>query len=174
MRNGILTQELAGSVRLSVSSAKTVLSLRISTIVHATEDPGKVDRAIRNLCQLDGSIQPFANRVKGHYGNQITSLVLTVKNSKAAENCLKDIWTRLSVLDRDAVHSSLTSRVDNSGTLFLRVDKQGAFKGTIRLQDTDPIKLGISFKSLGMKHHEIINTIQKMLTGITSSAVESH
>jgi RNA-binding protein len=154
------------------SSAKAV-SLRISAIVHATEDSRKVNQAIRNICQLDGSAEPAVNRVKGHHGNQITTLSLTVQNSKAAEKCLGGIWDRLTVLDRDSVFSSLASRVDTSGSLFLRIDKQEAFKRIIRLRDSDPIKVGISFQTYQSKRNGVVKEIQKVLTEISTQVAGS-
>ena len=147
-------------------------SLRVSAIVHATEDSRKVDQAIRNVSQLNGSAEPAANRAKGHYGNQITTLVLTVKSPKASENCLRNIWNQLVVLDKEKVFSSLASRVDASGTLFLRVDKQEALRGTIRLQDSDPIKVVISFtfRTSRSKQDGIVNDIRKLLTEFSTQA----
>jgi RNA binding exosome subunit len=156
-----------------MSSLAKAASLRISAIVHATEDSRKVNHAIKNICHFNGSAEPAVNRAKGHHGNQITTLALTVKNSKAAEKCLGDIWDRLAVLDRDSVFSSLASRVDTSGTLFLRIDKQEAFKRIIRLRDSDPIKVGISFKTFQSKRNGLVKEIQRVLTEISTQVAGS-
>lgn len=146
-----------------MSSHVKVITLRVSAIVHATEDSAKVNQAMRNISRANGTAEPAANRAKGHYGNQITTLVLTIRNPKVAENCIRDIWNRLSTLDKETVRSSLVSRVNSAGILYLRIDKQEAFKEKISLQDSDPIRLSISFK-IWAKLDEIVSDIQKFLT----------
>ena len=157
-----------------MSSPAKAVSLRISAIVHATEDSRKVDRAIANVCPAFGSAEPVVARAKGHHGNQITTVGLTVKNPRAAENCIREIWNRLSALDKEVIISSLASRMDSSGTLFLRIDKQAAFRGVVRLQDSDPIKVSISLKTPGLRKYEVANGVQKFLTEISTGASWSH
>ena len=149
-----------------MSSPTKVVTLRVSAIVHATEDSGRVIQAVRNISRANGIAEPAVNRAKGHHGNQITTLVSTVKNPKAAENCVRDIWNRLSALDKETILSSLASRVNTPGILYLRIDKQEAFKEKIRLQDSDPIRLSISFK-VRAKLDGIVNDIQKFLTEVS-------
>lgn len=157
-----------------MSSPAKAVSLRISAIVHATEDSRKVDRAIANVCPALSSPEPVVARAKGHHGNQITTLGLTLRNPRAAENCMREIWNRLSVLDKDSIISSLSSRMDTSGTLFLRIDKQAAFRGVMRLQDSDPIKVSVSLKTPVSKKREVANDVQKFLTEISTGVSGSH
>ena len=145
--------------------------MKVSAIVHATEDSARVIQAMRNISRAHGSAEPAVSRAKGHHGNQIATLVSTIKNPKAAENCVRDIWNRLSTLDKDTIMSSLALRVNTSGILFLRIDKQEAFKEKIRLQDSDPIRLSISFKVLA-KLDGIVNDIQKFLMEVSGSVDE--
>ena len=154
-----------------MSSHVKVHSLKVSAIVHATEDSGKVNQAMRNISRANGTAEPAVNRAKGHHGNQITTLESTVKNPKAAENCVRDIWNRLSTLDKETILSSLPSRVNTSGILYLRIDKQEAFKEKIRLQDSDPIRLSISFRVLA-KQDGIVNDIQKFLMEVSATVDE--
>src|SRR5260370_26863396 len=103
-------------------------SVKISTITHATEDPEKVARAIRNL-SLGGTSLGFAmTRAKGHHGNEIATSVLVIRNAKNAEIFLKNTWSGLSHMDRTEIYSSLASRIDSTGTMFLRINKQEALK----------------------------------------------
>jgi RNA binding exosome subunit len=143
-----------------------VFSVKISTITHATEDPEKVAQAIRNLCPGETSMGLTMNRAKGHHGNEIVTSVFTIRKAKNVEGFLQDIWNRLSQLDRTEVYSSLTSRIDGAGTLFLRIDKQDALKGRIRLQNTDPIKIGISFRTESSKQYEFVDDIRRRLEEI--------
>ena len=145
--------------------------MRVSAIAHATEDSGRVIQAMRNLSRSNDIVEPAVNRAKGHHGNQITTLALTIKNSRVAENCVRDIWSRLSALDKETILFSLVSRVNTSGVLFLRIDKQEAFKEKIRLQDSDPIRVSISFK-IWAKLDGIVNAIQEFLTEVSRAVDE--
>ena len=140
--------------------------MKISTITHATEDPEKVAQAIRNLSLGETSPGLIMNRAKGHHGNEIATSALTIRNAKNAERFLKNIWRGLSQLDRTDVYSSLTSRIDSAGTMYLRIDKQEALKGRIRLENTDPIKIEISFRTELSKRDELVDNIRRTLEEI--------
>jgi RNA binding exosome subunit len=139
------------------------LSAKITVIIHATEDPNKVAQAVRNISPDNVSTPAIVNAVKGHYGNRIQTLTSAVKSPKMVERLLLELWTSLSFFDRNEVYSSLPSRVDRAGTLFLRVDKQEAMKGRIRLQDSDPIKIGISFTGLSGRQTKSLDDFRKTL-----------
>ena len=142
------------------------VSVKISTITHATEDHEKVAKAIRNLSLGETSLGFIMNRAKGHHGNEITTSVFTIRNAKNAERFLKNIWSGLSQLDKTEVYSSLASRIDSSGTLFLRIDKQEALKGRIRLENIDPVKIEISFRTEPSKRNEFVDNIRRTLEEI--------
>ncbi len=141
-------------------------SAKVSTIIHATEDPEKVAHAIRNLYPDRKSIGSSMNRAKGHHGNEIVTLVFTIRNANGAESLLQNIWSGFSQLDRTEIYSSLASRIDSSGTLFLRIDKQDSFRGRIRLENSDPIKIEISFGTRSPKGDGFMDDIQKKLEEI--------
>lgn len=149
-----------------MNSLARAVAVRISTITHATEDPKKVAQAIRNLSLGETSSRLTINRAKGHHGNEITTSVFKTRNAQHAEIFLKNLWNGLSQFDRTEVHSSLASRIDSSGTLFLRIDKQEALKGRVRLQDTDPVKIEISFRTEPSKRNEFVDNIRKRLEEI--------
>jgi RNA binding exosome subunit len=105
-------------------------------------------------------------RAKGHHGNEIVTLVLTIRNAKSVEILLQNIWSGLSQLDKTETYSSLASRIDSSGTLFLRIDKQDSFRGIMRLENSDPIKVEISFRTRSPKGDGLAHDIQKKLEEI--------
>src|SRR5437867_5665825 len=107
-----------------MDSSAMAFSAKISTIIHATEDPEKVATAIRNLSLGEMPVGSTVNRAKGHHGNEIVTMGFTIRNAKNVEGFLRNIWNGLSHLDRTELHSSLTSRIDNGGTLFPRMDNQ--------------------------------------------------
>jgi RNA binding exosome subunit len=149
-----------------MDSQVRAFSAKISTIIHATEASEKVAQAIRNFCPDGTPIGSTTNRAKGHHGNEIVTLVLTMRNAKSVESLLQNIWSGFSQLDRTEIYSSLASRIDSTGTLFLRIDKQDSFRGKIRLEDSDPIKIEISFRTKSPKRNEFVDDIQKKLEEI--------
>jgi len=149
-----------------MNSPTKAFSVKISTITHATEDPEKVARVIRNLFLGGTSLGFTMTRAKGHHGNEIATSVLMIRNATNAEVFLKNIWSGLSQLDKTEVYSSLASRIDSTGTMFLRIDKQAALKGRIRLENTDPVKIEISFGTKQSKRNEFVDNIRRMLEEI--------
>jgi RNA binding exosome subunit len=149
-----------------MNSPAKAFSVKISTITHATEDPEKVARVIRNLSLGGTSLGFTMTRAKGHHGNEIATSVLMIRNATNAEVFLKNIWSGLSQLDKTEVYSSLASRIDSTGTMFLRLDKQEALKGRIRLENTDPVKIEISFRTEPSKRNEFVNNIRETLEEI--------
>jgi RNA binding exosome subunit len=141
-------------------------SIRISAITHATENSERVSRAIQNLSPGEISPGPNTTRAKGHHGNEIATMEFTIRNAKNVERFLQNIWRGLSQLDKTEVYSSLASRIDSAGTLFLRIDKQQALKGKIRLQHSDPIKIAISFRRRSPKGGEFVDDVRKKLEEI--------
>jgi RNA binding exosome subunit len=151
-----------------MDSLVRAFSVKISTIAHATEDVEKVAQAIRNLFLHEVPVSSTINRAKGHHGNEIVTIEFTLRNAMGAEALLHDVWNGLSQLDRTEVFSSLSARLDHAGTLFLRIDKQEALKRKIRLQDTDPIKVAISFRTMSSKGDDLVDNIQRKLEEIQS------
>lgn len=149
-----------------MDSPARAASVRISTITHATEDPKKVAQAIRNLSHGETSLGFTLNRAKGHHGNEIITSVVTIRSTKSAEIFLENLWSGLSQLDRNQVFSSLTSRIDSTGKMFLRIDKQEALKGRIRLLDIDPIRIEIPFRIEQSKRNEFADNIRRTLEEI--------
>ena len=149
-----------------MNSLARAVSAKISTITHATEDPKKVAQAMRNLSFSETSSGFTMNRAKGHHGNEIITSIFLIRNAKHAEIFLKNIWRGLSRLDRTEVYASLASRIDSTGTMFLRIDKQAALKGRIRLENTDPVKIEISFRTEPSKRNEFVNNIRETLEEI--------
>ena len=121
---------------------------------------------MRNLC-LDGTpVGSTMNRAKGHHGNEIVTLEFTIRSARNVESLLQNIWSGFSRLDRTEIYSSLASRIDSTGTLFLRIDKQDSLRGRIRLENSDPIKIEISFRTKSPKSEELVDDIQKKLEEI--------
>ncbi|TKX60133.1 RNA-binding protein [Halorubrum sp. SS7] len=95
---------------------------------YATEDVKRVEQALRSLLPEDVELDRVEN--VGHHGDRI--VVLSARVERADE--MRHVLDRLSELeDLDRVLDELDERVDDNCALFLRLDKQAAFRGDIRL-----------------------------------------
>ena len=95
---------------------------------YATEDQKRVKQALRSLLPDDAELDRVEN--VGHHGDRI--VVFSARIDVA--DGMRHVLDRLSELDDiDRVIDELDQRVDDNCALFLRLDKQAAFRGEVRL-----------------------------------------
>ena len=95
---------------------------------YATEDQKRVEEALRSLLPDDAELDRVEN--VGHHGDRI--VVFSARIDVA--DGMRYVLDRLSELDDiDRVIDELDQRVDDNCALFLRLDKQAAFRGEVRL-----------------------------------------
>ncbi|OYT39804.1 MAG: exosome protein [Desulfurococcales archaeon ex4484_58] len=128
--------------------------LEITTHCHATEDCSKVLKAIFNIVppSLRDRIEVHKQLLHGYYGNEI--VVYTVKVKDQADEILSYLASKLSDSEKAILSATLDLRYDHrTNKLYLRINKQEAFKDNIILYDSDDIvKITLSFKhSRGIK-----------------------
>ena len=124
----------------------TVDSIQITAISHATEDPDKIARAIAQVFSPATSRMEAEKRtVKGHFGNPITTFLSNARG-KQTDGLLDELYTRLRPRDQTRLLEELGSRIDEDGRLHLRFDKQDCFRGSLRLEDEDPVKVTVSLR----------------------------
>ncbi|MWV65131.1 RNA-binding protein [Halorubrum sp. JWXQ-INN 858] len=100
----------------------------LRTFVYATEDEKRVEEALRTFLPETVDLDRVEN--VGHHGDRI--VVLSARVETADE--MRHVLDRLATLDDlDRVLDELDDRVDDNCALFLRLDKQAAFKGDVRL-----------------------------------------
>ena len=140
-----------------------VATIRISTIAHATEDVEKVLNALELLASQEFVRSKVKKtRLKGHYGNEITTITLKLKE-RFAIIFFRRLWTRLPRDDVASLIQNVESHLDENRRFHLRLDKQLAAVGALHLTERDPIKIEVTFSGapeLGSKPSE---TIRKMI-----------
>ena len=120
-------------------------SVSLSAIAHSTEDPEKVWKALLNVSPREKfSSTTEESKFKGHYGNDIRFLKLLSRHSHA-EELFGSIWSRLDETDQESILDSIGAHVDNERDLHLRLDKEDCFRGVLRSQDREPLKVRVSF-----------------------------
>jgi RNA binding exosome subunit len=122
------------------------VSIRLSA--HATEDLDKVRRACLHLFPEDQAkdVTFQTAPLKGHYGNPITLLEAKIVDNALIEALLDTLRLRLSADDKQRIAWD-QSRVLEKRDLYLRLDKQAAVEGELRLRRDDPIHIRVHFKT---------------------------
>ena len=132
---------------------------------HATEEPTKVLKAlfsvVPNECRSRLDVKEEA--VRGYFKNPI--IIYRAKLSKRQEAEETFALIAKGIIDNDKIRlgKEIERRIDDSGKLFLRLDKQSAYMGEIAVrQDDDTIKLVIRFSGYPARKDRIIVTCKEV------------
>jgi RNA binding exosome subunit len=114
---------------------------------HATEDLDKVMEAVQNILPNEylGEIVFNRSSLEGHYGNPITFFETRIKDQKTIKALVEQLAANLSVLEKDELDRIIHLCIEK-GSLYIRLDKQAAFKGKTKLVTSDPIRIRIRFR----------------------------
>ena len=128
--------------------AASVTGLEIEAIAHATEDIEKVKEAILRVLPAEAreAVRLKVKELKGHHGNPIKLVRARIRDRALASAVFRHVVSGLPETDRLELVASLQRRL-SGGSLYLRLDKQRAFLGQLRLCYTDPIWMKFSFSS---------------------------
>lgn len=115
--------------------------------VHATEDLNKVIKAVHQILPADyvDDIVFKKNALRGHYGNPITLFETRIKKKKIVKALVKNVFSNLMKPDKERVLREIDLHVEE-GSLYVRLDKQAAFQGEMKLCIADPIRVRIRFR----------------------------
>ncbi len=121
---------------------KFVREVEISAFSHATEDEDKVEEAMKNLLPEENrDLWLTRKTLKGYHGDPITIVTGKIRTNKGATGVLRRVAHELSSLDQQRLLDELEVRLDEGGNLYIRLDKQSAYLGKVRLLETDPVKM---------------------------------
>ena len=121
---------------------KLVREVEVSAFSHATEDEDKVEKAMRNLLPEEAQEIWLTRRtLKGYHGDPITIVAGKIRTNKGATEVLRRVVQELSSLDQQRLLDESEERLDDGGNLYIRLDKQKAYLGKVRLVETDPVKM---------------------------------
>jgi RNA binding exosome subunit len=133
-----------------VSSKPPIAYVDVRVFVHATEDAEKVLAAVRNILPVEvGEAAVFRKAgLSGHHGNPILLFEARLEDKKALPEVLRKFGVGLAALDKEELASELRLHLERRN-LYLRFDKQAAFRGKLRFSRVDPIRVRVHFKLKG-------------------------
>ena len=124
------------------SKAYPFRGFEISVFAHATEDEANVERAVLNLFHHEtADIKKRYESLTGYYNDPIKVLKFSSSKRRSASDLFVAIVRSLNSLDRESLIDEIEDRVDKSGNLYIRLDKQGAFRGKAALREVDSIRI---------------------------------
>ena len=131
-----------------MSTKPPIAYIDIRVFAHATEDPEKVQTAVRNLLptELSETLVFEKTSTTGHHGNPIILFTSKLTDKKLLPTALEKIGKDLGALDKEELNRNIKLHIEK-GNLYLRFDKQSAFLGTLKFSQNDPIHLKIHFKN---------------------------
>jgi RNA binding exosome subunit len=135
------------TTRQLMSTKPPIAYVDIRVFQHATENPEKVQNAVKNLLteELAENLIFQKSTLEGHYGNPITLFTARLTDKKNIPHGLKKIADRLSSIDKEELDREINLHIEKCN-LYLRLDKQSALLGNAKFTQTDPIHLKIHFK----------------------------
>lgn len=130
-----------------MSSKPPIAYIDIRVFAHATENPEKIEAAVKNLMTeaLAENLIFEKSKLEGHHGNPITLFTARLTDKKQIPFMLELIAQKLSSLDKEELSREISLHLEK-GNLYLRLDKQSALLGTAKFTQIDPIHLKIHFK----------------------------
>lgn len=136
--------------------------IKVSSVVHSTEDREKVGEAIATLFPFEFEI--FVNKAKGHYGNPLEYLEVEIKKSSE----IKRFWNNFLKLIGEQVKElveNIEDRVDDQNVLHIKVDKQKAYLGNVVLSHGgDPIAIKVKLVTYPAKRDAILKFAREICT----------
>ncbi|RLF81740.1 hypothetical protein DRN44_05390 [Thermococci archaeon] len=142
--------------------------IRVSTFAHATEDPEKVLEAMGIFFPEDVPSEDIEFEIletEGYFGNPIKVINAELKRSKSVKKMLEHLKELLNEGDKEYLLENLEEKVDETGTFFIRFNKQKAYLGEVAVgEGEDVIQVKIKVKAFPMKKETVVKTIKEWLS----------
>ncbi len=121
-----------------------VTSFKARVMCYSTEDPAKVRKALRNVVGED--IQITSRKTQGYYRDPIYVMECYSNNEKIVSGVFNRILAALGMERWYLLKPGVEMTSREHGRIHIRLDKQEAYLGRIRLSDRDAVKIEFSFK----------------------------
>jgi RNA binding exosome subunit len=143
-----------------LSPSIPIAFIDIRVFAHATEDLEKVMDAVHNILPTEfiDSVTFKKADLSGHHGNPLVLLKTRIKEKRIALAIFEKLSSGLSIFEKDQLSSEIMQHLEK-GNLYMRLDKQAAYRNEFKLNQIDPIHFRVHFK----KHspEEVIDICRK-------------
>jgi RNA-binding protein len=140
-----------------------ILNVHFRVFSHATEDEAKVVQALKFASGADEATREVT---EGYHGNPIIILEVFIKEKRRA----KDFFSKLSTESLEEILGSLDRRMDDDCNLYLRLDKQEAYLGVLKLTSSDDaIAVRAKVESYPKKRETAMRTATDFLGSLVQS-----
>jgi RNA-binding protein len=152
-------------MRSDITGTMAILNMHFRAFIHATEDEAKVVQALKFA---SGANEDEITRemTEGYHGNPIVVLEVFIKEKRRS----RDFFTRLDEWSIKELVDSLGKRMDDDCNLYLRLDKQEAFLGNLRLTSSDD---AIAVRAKVESYPKKLETAMIKVTEFLESVVQS-
>lgn len=134
--------------------------LHARTFCHATEDIVKVRTAMANAF---GACELHVQETEGHHGNPISILECSMQDADG----VLEFFSKIGDDDLQQLLRTLDERVDDGCHLFLKIDKQSAYQGDIRLSSgEDVLSVRVKVRSYPAKRELAVEAASEYLLGV--------
>ena len=128
--------------------------------VAATEDEGRVREALGILVPLD---RISATAAEGHFGNEIKILEASLRK-KEGQVFFQILREQLLTDDLRRLRREIPDRLEGDSHFHLRLDKQAAYKGLLRLTDSrDALDVSALIKTYPSRRTEALRILSELL-----------
>ncbi|MFH0748655.1 MAG: RNA-binding domain-containing protein [Candidatus Bathyarchaeota archaeon] len=136
--------------------------IEICFLVHATEDLDKVLQAVTNIFPEDHSkdIDYEKSFLLGYHKNPIIMVKTSIEDKLSASSFLRRVLTELEPDDKILLSAGIRSQIDSRQNFYLRLDKQEAFLGRLKLCTIDPIHIKARLKALQIPLEELESLVK--------------
>jgi len=128
--------------------------------VAATEDEVRVREALAVFVPLDRITKVAA---AGHFGNEILILEAALRKKEAAA-FIAILREQLPAKDLQRLHREIPERLEGESHFHIRLDKQAAYKGLLRLTDSkDALDVTVLVKTFPARREAALNLLSELL-----------
>jgi len=128
--------------------------------VAATEDEVRVREALAVFVPLDRIAKVAAT---GHFGNEIQILEAALRKKEAAA-FIAILREQLPAGELQRLHREIPERLEGESHFHIRLDKQAAYKGLLRLTDSkDALDVTVLVKTFPARREAALNLLSELL-----------
>ena len=139
--------------------------IEVRVLAHSTENPDKVYTALTNILgkEIFDKVEFKKENLQGHHGNPITLIKTRIYSKSQARKILENIFLKLDKQNREQVLMEVKDRVDEDGNFYLRLDKQAAYLGKIKLFEVDPIHIQVRLAIPRKQKEKIVEVFRESI-----------